>query len=327
MRPRASRTARAEHAAVHLSERIARLGPEERAGTTLERIHRGEIEVEDGMFVVGPDGGPLGQVPLPALLRSAPETRLDALMTALLPRIHAGEDQERAAHVAIHHGLASVPVVDDAGRLLGVVPPGALHQILYQEHIEDLHRLAGIRREERHARLVLEEPPVRRLRDRLPWLLVGLLGSVAATFLVSLFEATLQARVAVAFFVPGIVYLADAIGTQTEAIAVRGLSLSRVPLRTLLVQELGTGAGIGAVLGAIALPAVALIFRDTGLALAVALAVTCAGAAATSIGLLLPAALARLGRDPAFGSGPLATVIQDVLSLAIYLCLAWLLVS
>jgi magnesium transporter len=70
-------------------------------------------------------------------------------------------------------------------------------------------------------------------RDRLPWLLVGLMGSVLATFVMTRFEHTLQSQVVIAFFVPGLVYLADAIGTQTEAIAVRGLSLSHAPPRHL----------------------------------------------------------------------------------------------
>jgi magnesium transporter len=190
--------------------------------------------------------------------------------------------------------------------------------ILRGEHIEDLHRLAGIQRENAQARHAIEAPPTRRARDRLPWLLVGFLGSFLATFVMSRFEHLLEARLAVAFFVPGIVYLADAIGTQTEAIAVRGLSLSRASLRHLLAGELRTGSLIGAVLGALSFPAVWLAFQDVWLALAVALAILTAGMTATTIGLLFPWVLASAGKDPAFGSGPVATIIQDVLSLLIY---------
>jgi magnesium transporter len=120
---------------------------------------------------------------------------------------------------------------------------------------------------------------MRRARDRLPWLLVGFLGSFLATFVMSRFEGLLEARLAVAFFVPGIVYLADAIGTQTEAIAVRGLSLSRASLRDLLAGELRTGLLIGAVLGVLSFPAVLLAFADVWLALAVALALLTAAQA------------------------------------------------
>jgi magnesium transporter len=132
--------------------------------------------------------------------------------------------------------------------------------------------------------------------------------------------------VAIAFFVPAIVYLADAIGTQTEAAAVRGLSLVHEPLPRLVWGELRTGVMMGLVLAALALPAVWLVFGDGRLGLAVAGALLAAGAMATTVGLLLPWALARAGKDPAYGSGPLATVIQDVLSILIYLVIATLVV-
>ena len=139
-----------------------------------------------------------------------------------------------------------------------------------------------------------------------------------ATFIVARFEAALSEKVAIAFFVPGLVYLADAIGTQTEAVAVRGLSLSHAGLAHLIGGELRTGLLIGLVLGAITLPAVWLAFGDWQLALAVTVALLAAGGVATSIGLILPWLLQRLGTDPAYGSGPLATIIQDVLSILIY---------
>ena len=128
----------------------------------------------------------------------------------------------------------------------------------------------------------------------------------------------METQIAIAFFVPGLVYLADAIGTQTEAIVVRGLSLSHAPLGPLLGRELRTGLLIGLVLGVLVLSLVWLVFGDLRLAGSVALAVLFAGGAATTIGLVLPWSLDRAGIDPALGSGPLATVIQDVLSLLIY---------
>jgi magnesium transporter len=159
---------------------------------------------------------------------------------------------------------------------------------------------------------------MRQARHRLPWLLVGLVGSMVAAVVVSRFERVLRRELAVAYFVPAIVYLADAIGTQTEAIVVRGLSLSRLSLRHLLAGEVSTGLLIGLVLAILALPMVALAFGDVRLAIAVAAAILAAGTVATTIGLLLPWLMQRLGSDPALGSGPLATIIQDVLSLVIY---------
>jgi magnesium transporter len=199
-----------------------------------------------------------------------------------------------------------------------VVPSEALLHILRREHVEDIHRFAGITRETLRAREAMEEPPLRRLRHRLPWLLLGLLGSTVATVIVARFEGALALNPAIAFFVPGLVYLADAIGTQTEAVAVRGMSLSHARLSSLVAGELRTGLLIGLVLGGLTLPGVWLALGDLALALAVAGALVAAGGIATTIGLLLPWLLGRLGSDPAYGSGPLATIIQDLLSLLTY---------
>jgi magnesium transporter len=182
--------------------------------------------------------------------------------------VHPDEDQERIAGLAILHKLAAVPVVGSDGRFLGVVPPQALIEILRREHVEDLHRLAGIQHADAQAREAIEGPPILRVRHRLPWLLVGLLGSVMAPFVVAHFERALEAHVAVAFFIPGIVYLADAIGTQTETVSVRGLSLSHAPFRHLLAGELGTGLLIGVSLGSLAFLGVLIATGGPGLAAA-----------------------------------------------------------
>jgi magnesium transporter len=228
-------------------------------------------------------------------------------------------DQERAASLALHHGVDALPVVDAGGRALGVMPSQALLQVLRREHVEDLHRIAGIEREAAQARHAIEDPPLRRARHRLPWLVVGLAGSALATGAMAAFETTLQRTIAVAFFVPAIVYLADAIGTQTEAIAVRRISLTRAGIVHLLAGELRTGMLLGTILGVAAFVPVWLAFGDARLGAAVATAIFAAGTMAAGLGLVLPWWIARSGRDPAFGSGPLATVIQDILSILVYL--------
>ena len=209
-------------------------------------------------------------------------------------------------------------VVDGDNRLAGVVPAQALLGILRREHVEDLHRLAGIVREEAHIREAMEDPPVRRARHRLPWLLLGLAGSILAAFVMKQFEGILSANIAVAFFVPGIVYLADAIGTQTETITVRGLSISHAPIGRMLAGEVRTGLLMGALLGGVAFAAAWLMLDQPRLALAIGLSLFVASGVATTIGLALPWLLYRLGRDPAYGSGPLATILQDLLTVAVY---------
>ncbi len=288
------------------------------AGGVVERLAGSTFDYAGAVYIIGNGNRLQGIVPLTRLLAAGLDTRLGDLAQTPPPAVSPDTDQEHVASVAVHSEIAAVPVVDADHRLQGIVPPEALLEILRREHVEDLHRLTGIARESIQARHAIEAPPSRRARDRLPWLLVGLAGSVIATFVVAYFEHALQSRVTVAFFIPGIVYLADAIGTQTEAVAVRGLSLSRVSLASLIAGEARTGIIIGLTLAALVFLPIWLWFGDARLAAAVSLALLVAGAVATTIGMLFPWVLSRLGRDPAFGSGPIATIVQDVLSLVIY---------
>lgn len=269
--------------------------------------------------VVESDGRLVGTLSPAALLGLPAEASLGDVCHRQVPRVPLNTDQEHLATLALAHGAAALPLVDEHGRLAGVVGPLALMDVLRREHVEDLHRLAGVMRETKRARHALEDPPLRRARHRLPWLLLGLLGSALATWLMTGFETTLALVPAVAFFVPGVVYLADAVGTQSEAVAVRGLSLSRAGLAHLLGSELRTGLLVGTILGLAAWLLVRVLFDQPGLALAVGVALTCACTLAALIGLLLPWGLARLGLDPAYGAGPLATIIQDLASLLTYL--------
>jgi magnesium transporter len=303
----------------HVAASVLRARSDETAGAVLARLAHEKPASVELVLVVSGHGELKGVVPLGRLFAAAAATPLKEILDRKFPRVTADTDQEHAASLALHHGVDALPVVDAEDRVLGVMPAQALLQVLRQEHVEDLHRLAGIQREAAQARHAIEDPPLRRVRHRLPWLLVGLAGSALATAAMASFESTLKQTIAVAFFVPAIVYLADAIGTQTEAIAVRRLSLTRAGIAQLLVGELRTGMLLGAILGLASFLPVWLVFGDPRLAAAVATAILAAGTMAAGLGLALPWWIQRSGRDPAFGSGPLATVIQDILSLFVYL--------
>jgi magnesium transporter len=290
----------------------------ETAGDVQARLTQQRYDLVDPIFLCDGQRRPLGHCRLTDILAAKPSQPISDLLRDELPAVPESMDQEHAAALARRHHLTALPVIDRGGRLIGCVPPAALIDITRHEHAEDISRLAGIVHQIDHARIAAEAPPWRRLRDRLPWLIVGLIGSMVATAVVARFEHVLANQLAVAFFIPAIVYLADAIGTQTEAVAVRALSLPHGPLARMLIGEVATGALIGGALGAITWIAVLLAFQDMRLATAVGAAILVAGSVATSCGLLLPWLLAKLGTDPAFGSGPVATVIQDVLSLLIY---------
>jgi magnesium transporter len=307
-----------ETAAHYLMAAVPKAGPSQTAAEALSALRGRRYDTVEIVCVTDSEDRLLGCVTIADLLALPPEQPMGEAMKADFPRVLPDVDQEKVASLALHHVLNAIPVVDRHGRLLGVVPNESLLHILRREHVEDLHRIAGIGRETHRAREAIEAPPLRRARHRLPWLLLGLAGSMLATFVMSRFEEALSGKVAIAFFIPGLVYLADAIGTQTEAVAVRGLSLSHARLGRLVGGELRTGLLIGLTLGAVTFPVASLAFGDPRLAFAVTLALLCAGGVATTIGLFLPWVLGRLGSDPAYGSGPLATIIQDVLSLLIY---------
>jgi magnesium transporter len=307
-----------EHVGAHMAVSFARARPEESAGAVLARIAAERPESVELVIVVRADGRLCGALPLQRLFSAGAHTALASIQDTRFPHVGPADDQEHAASLALHHGVDALPVVDAAGRPLGVMPSQALLQVLRREHVEDLHRLAGIQRESSQARHAIEEPPLRRVRHRLPWLLVGLAGSAMATAAMASMESTLRANVAVAFFVPALVYLADAIGTQTEAVAVRGLSLTKAGLAPLLGGELRTGILIGAILGALSFVPVWVAFGDPRLAAAVALSICAAGTVANGIGLLFPWLLKRLRFDPAYGTGPASTVVQDVCTIFVY---------
>ncbi len=121
--------------------------------------------------------------------------------------------------------------------------------VLELEHEEDLARLGGFLSGASAARTASVEAVAQRLWHRLPWLGLGLLGAMASAVVVGAFEEEIQTQVLLAFFLPAVVYMADAVGTQTETVVIRGMALG-VPIRTVFARELMTGLVIGVLLGA-----------------------------------------------------------------------------
>ena len=237
------------------------------------------------------------------------------------PVVVRGTDQEAAAWQAVRRAESALAVVDEAGNFLGFVPPHRLLAVLLWEHEEDMDRLGGFLRGASEARGASQEPARRRFRHRVPWLLVGLVGALISADLVGAFEKQLEDAVVLAFFIPGIVYLADAVGTQTETVVIRGLSVG-VSLRQMARPELLSGLLTGVVLSSAFFPVALWHWGDGEVAIAVSVSLLAACSVATLIAMALPWAIRRLGKDPAFGSGPLATMVQDLLSILIYFAIA-----
>jgi magnesium transporter len=271
-------------------------------------------------FVTDAKGRLQSVVDLCDLMKSPGNARIAQVAKRPVASVALDLDQEAVAAFASRERQPIVPVVDETGKLIGIVPPLAIIETLQHEHDEDVHRLAGIRH--RRDTFQLQVPILAKVWARLPWLFIGLAGCLISALVVAGYEDRIRTQVAIAFFLPAIVYIADAIGTQTETIVVRGLSHGHLPLVAFFMSEVSVGFLVGITLGAIALPLIAVIFGQAMLGLVVALSVASAGAVASVVGLLLPWSLSSRGLDPAYGSGPIATIIQDLLSVVIYFAIA-----
>jgi magnesium transporter len=306
-----------EVAAEHASRNVPLSAPGDTAGAL--RASLAGHAYESASHVVVAEGERFrGLIRLEDLLAAPAAATAASLMDADAPVVAPGVDQEVAAWHAVRRGESALSVVDREGRFAGLIPPHRLLAVLLAEHEEDLSRLGGFLRSTSAARESTEEPVKRRFWHRVPWLMVGLVGALASADIVGSFESQLQDMVMLAFFIPAVVYLADAAGTQTETVVVRGLSVG-AQISRMLARETAAGVAIGLAIALIAAPLVLWRWGNADLALGVGLALFGACSVATVVAMALPFVLDRCGVDPAFGSGPLATVIQDLLSILIYL--------
>lgn len=286
-----------------VSELLVRLRGSEYDSASVAAVCEGELLV--------------GLVTIERLLSAPPDAVVDAVMDGDPPTVSPDTHQERVAWAAFQHGEPGIAVVDAGGRFRGLISAQALLGVLLEEHDEDLARLGGYLGSTSAARSASTERVARRLLHRLPWLLVGLVGALAAAVVVSAFGQQLEEQVLIAYFVPGVVYIAAAVGMQTETLVIRGLSLG-VGIGGVAMREVVTGGLLGLILACLAFPLVWAGWGEIDVAASVAVAMFAASAIATCVAMLLPWTLHRLGKDPAFGSGPIATVIQDLLTVSIY---------
>ena len=309
-----------ETAAAHMVANIPRAKFDTPVDGVIEALRGHLYDCADTVFVTDGAGQLMGIVRINNLFGDGAE-QIGDIMEERHEAVRPGDDQEKIAQLAIRLDMIAVPVVDDLGQLIGAVPPEALFRILREEHMEDLQRLAGITTHKHGAEAALDASILNRFARRIPWLIFGLMASSLITLVMMGFEHTLSQNVAAAFFVPALVYIAGAIGTQAVSVSVRSLSMREIVIGPLFRDELVIGLGVGAVLGLMATGAVLAVFSQPPLALAVGLSVLGGGTVSALAGFLLPWAFQRLGFDPALGSGPICTIVQDAASLALYFLL------
>lgn len=160
------------------------------------------------------------------------------------------------------------------------------------------------------------------LKLRLPWLVVGLVLGAGLSIIVSRFEKGLSENVSLVFFIPFIVYMSDAVGTQTEAIFIRNTMNKSYSFLKYLFKEMVLGLSLGTIFGLLALMFIELWLNNVDIALTVGVSMFINLTLSPVLALCMAVILKKNHQDPALGSGPFATVLQDGLSLLIYFAVA-----
>jgi len=285
--------------------------------------HTGPWESLSYIYVVDQSQILVGVLSMKELFNADPQQTLSAVMKTNLIKATANQDREEAAHLALRHQLKSIPVVAAGGVFVGAITEKQILETMYQEKNEDLFRLAGVSRQPAATDRVLEMPILKSLRHRLPWLVIGLVGGILAATIISFFEETLQANLILASFIPLLVYISDAVGTQMEAFIIRDHALEpKLNFSKYFWRQFWIVVLLAALLGGALFIFSVLTYQDINLAIVLAAALFVAVISAVFTGLLIPYIFIKLRFDPANASGPIATIIQDLLSVVIYFSIA-----
>lgn len=309
-------------AAELMTSAVPRARPGDTVGSVQAALRSAQLQEASHVYLLDDVARLIGQVPIETLLTAESGSPLGSLRGEPPVEVRPEDSAETVALLAVERHEADVAVIDNERRLLGAIPIGRLLALLHEEHVDDLLRLGGVGTA--HPVPTHMDGTFVAFRARMPWLILGLAGGMLAGGVARLFEASLQREIALAFFLPLVVYMADAVGTQTETVLVRALAYGRVPLSTQLLHEGMVGVLIGVTIGILASAGLLLWDPHSPVALVVAITLAVTAVVATLVASLLPLGLARLGADPALASGPIATVCQDVLSVAVYLGIATL---
>ncbi|NQT10966.1 MAG: magnesium transporter [Desulfobacteraceae bacterium] len=284
-----------------------------------------DVEMPFYLYVVDEYGKLVGVISLRQLVVVPPDTLLKDFMTTDVIAVKTDVDQEEVAKIVARYDILAVPVVDEYGKLVGIVTVDDIIDIIRKEATEDILKMAGAGEE-----FVETQSVVRSTRIRLPWLFASCVGGIIAFIIIGRFEESLSKFVYLAAFIPVIMGMGGNIGTQSSTIVVRGLATGRLNIRdiwSVVFKELAIGLILGVIYGVL-IGIVAQFRYDTGaLAISVGVALICSMSVAALIGSLVPMLFARINIDPAVATGPLVTTAIDIISVFFYFTIATTLLS
>ena len=310
-----------EYSAGRLMQREVVMAPEHwTVGEAIDYLRATpEDELPDQFYhivMVDPRLHPIGNVTLGKLMRSKRETKLNDLLEETFQVIPATQDESDVAYAFNQYHLISAPVVDDEGRLIGVITIDDAMVVLDEEHEEDILRLAGV------GEGSLSDSVTDTVKQRIPWLAVNLCTANLAALVISYFEEGLSQIVALAILMPIVASMGGNAGTQSLTVAVRALATKdltganvwRVIRREALVGILN-GVTFACIMGVVGF----LWFGSVGLGAVIAAAMVINMLVAAVAGTVVPVMLDRLGVDPALASGTFVMTVTDVVGFFVFL--------
>ena len=310
----AGRLMRREFAAIPLEWNV---------GQAIDYMRSG-VELPDafyGLFVIGPDYKPAGMVMTSRLLRRRRYVPVKNIMEIDIKMIPVTMDQEDVAFLFRQYGLVEAPVIDDVGRIVGVITVDDVVDVIQEEHEEDMLKLGGVQSDD------LYEAVVDTTRLRGSWLFVNLLTAIIASLVIGMFQAEIEKIVALAVLMPIVASMGGNAGTQTLTVAVRALAVRELTASNAM-RVLGKEMLVGVINGfafAVLMGGIAWFwFSDLKLGLVIGAAMIINLIVASLAGLLIPLGLDRAGIDPAIGSSVIVTTVTDVIGFLCFLGLAGL---
>jgi magnesium transporter len=247
-------------------------------------------------------------------------------MTKEIIQVRPHTKLERAAYLAVSHNIKAVPVVDHDGRFLGIVTNDTILDTLYREMQADIFSFAGIRHPKGlmyKAGHILSLPFLLTVSHRFPWLLVGLVGGLVISKFVTTYTATLESNILLAAFLPLIVYISDAVGTQLNAFIIRDFAINpSLKFASYFARQFLVTLTLAFVISYLTFVGCALFYGDYKIALVVSIAMFVSIISSVITGLAIPYLFEKMKMDPADASGPVGTIIQDGVSVIIYLSIA-----
>ncbi len=259
---------------------------------------------------------PIGYVPVSRLMRYDRNQTLGDIMDNDITAISQDMDQEEAAYLFGKYHLISAPVVDEAGRLCGMMTVDDIIEIIRDENTEDILALAGVND------AGLTDTAFSTVRSRAPWLFINLLTAILASLVISVFDYAIAEVVQLAILMPIVASMGGNAGTQALAVAVRGLAERDLTSKTAwrAVRREGIAALINGIIFAIALAIIAYVwFGRADIALVAFIAMIINHVFAGLAGILVPLGLQRFGSDPAVSSSVFVTTVTDVVGFFAFL--------